>query len=153
MRAFTYTVHIDRPPDAVWDFMMDRRNSPRWNNLVRKVEVVTPGPTRVGSQLLVTLDAMGKTLQLTSEVWVCDRPRRYGVRNTRHNVTGVFEYLLEADQTGTTVQFSCDIQPHGWMWLSLPLLLKTDRLRYRDQLNNLKRIIEEPAPSSPVSQS
>ena len=54
MRAFTYAIHIDRPPDAVWDFMMDRRNAPRWNNLVRKVEVATPGPVRVGSELLVT---------------------------------------------------------------------------------------------------
>ena len=144
MRAFTYTVHIDRAPETIWDFMMDRRNSPRWNNLVRKVEVVTPGPTRVGTELLVTVDAGGKTLQVTSEVWACEPPRRYGVRNTRHNVTGVFEYRLDPDETGTTVQFSCDIRPHGWMWLTLPLLLRRDRLRYRDQLMNLKRLIEAP---------
>jgi hypothetical protein len=145
MRAFHYTVHIDRPPDAVWEFMMDRRNSPRWNNLVRKVEVVTPGPTRVGSELLVTFDIGGKTLQLTSEVWAYDRPTHYGVRNTRNRVTGVFEYRLDPSGSGTLIQFSCDIQPHGRMWLALPLLLRSSRIRYRDQLENLKRIVEHPS--------
>jgi len=143
MRAFNYSVHIDRSPQAVWDFMMDRRNSPRWSNLVRKVEVVTPGPTRVGSELLVTLDARGRTLQLTSEVWAYDPPKQYGVRNTRHNVTGIFEYRLQPEGSGTRVQFSCDIRPKGWMWLALPLIVRSDRVRYSDQLNNLKRVIEE----------
>ena len=142
MRAFTYAIHIDRPQDAVWDFMMDRRNSPRWNNLVRKVEVATPGPVRVGSELLVTLDARGTTLQLTSEVWAYEPPHRYGVRNTRNHVTGVFEYRLRPDGQGTQMEFQCDIHPHGWMWLVLPLLVRDSRARYRDQLGNLKRVVE-----------
>jgi len=143
MRAFTYRVHIDRPPQSVWDFMMDRRNAMRWSNMVRKVEVVTPGPVRVGTELLVTFDSAGKTVQVTSEVWAIDAPRRYGVRNTRHNVTGVFEYTLEPEESGTRVQFSADVRPHGWMWLVLPLLVKSTRQRYRDQLGNLKRVVEE----------
>jgi uncharacterized protein YndB with AHSA1/START domain len=142
MRAFVFTSHIARPPDAVWDFMMDRRNSPRWNNLVRSVEVITPGPVRVGTELLVTLDARGRTLQLTSEVWVVERPYRYGVRNTRHNVTGVFEYRLRPEGAGTQMEFQCDIHPHGWMWLALPFLIRDSRVRYTDQLANLKRVIE-----------
>jgi polyketide cyclase/dehydrase/lipid transport protein len=142
MRAFTFAAHIDRTPDAVWDFMMDRTNAPRWNNLVRKAAVITPGPVRVGSQILVTLDSRGRTLEITSEVWVVERPRRYGVRNTRNNVTGVFEYRLRPDGTGTHVRFQCDIHPHGSMWLALPLLVRDSRRRYRDQLGNLKRIVE-----------
>jgi hypothetical protein len=31
------------------------------------------------------------------------------------------------------------------MWLALPLLMRDSRVRYRDQLANLKRIIEEPS--------
>ena len=29
MRSFTYTIHIDRSPDQVWDYMMDFGNAPR----------------------------------------------------------------------------------------------------------------------------
>jgi hypothetical protein len=59
-------------------------------------------------------------------------------------VKGVFEYRLDPEGSGTKVQFSCDIRPRDWrMWLALPLIVKSDRVRYRDQLHNLKRIVEE----------
>jgi hypothetical protein len=143
MRAFTYTVHIDRTPGAVFDFMLDFSTAPRWRNLVRRVEIKTPGPLRVGSELLVTMDVMGRVKTATSEVWAYEQARRYGVRNTAQNVTGTFEYVLDPDGAGTRIQFSCDIRPAGWMWLALPLLVRSSRVRYKDQLLNLKRAIEE----------
>jgi len=143
MRAFNYTMHIDTSPAAVFEFMMDFSKSSRWRNLVRRVDVVTPGPLRVGSQLLITMDLRGKVKQFSSEVWAYDPPRRYGVRNTANNVTGVFEYVLEPQNGGTLVRFICDVRPHGWMWLALPLLIAESRVRYRDQLKNLKTAIEQ----------
>ena len=144
MRAFTYTEHIDRDPQAVFDFMMDFSNASRWRNLVRRIDVVTAGPLRVGSELLVSLDLQGRTTQMPSQVWAFEPPRRYGVRNTSNNVTGTFEYRLDPEPGGTHVQFTCDVRPHGWMWLTLPLLISNSRLRYRDQFSRLKRVIEEP---------
>ena len=144
MRAFNYHVHIDRTPQVVFDFIMDFSKASRWRNLVRRIDVVTPGPLRAGSQLLVTMDLSGRAQQLPSEVWVYDPPRRYGMRNTASHVTGTFEYRLDPARDGTEVQLSCDVRPHGWMWLALPLLISNSRLRYRDQLSTLKRVIEEP---------
>lgn len=149
MRAFNYTIQIDKTPAAVFDFMMDFSKSSRWRNLVRRIDVVTPGPLRVGSQLLVTMDLLGKVKQLASEVWEYDPPRRYGVRNSTNNVTGVFDYQLEPQDGGTLVRFRCDIRPHGWMWLTLPLLIAESRVRYRDQLANLKTAIHEDARVAP----
>ncbi len=142
MRSFTYSIEINRPPETVFAFMMDFARAPRWRNLVRAIEVTTPGPLRQGSQLLVTLDLLGKVQTLTSEVWVFEPPRRFGTRNTANNVTGVFEYTLEPHGTGTTARLTCDIQPHGLMWLTLPLLIRENRRRYRDQLPNLCAAIE-----------
>ena len=59
-------------------------------------------------------------------------------------MTGTFEYTLEPDGAGTRVRFTCDVRPHGWMWLVLPWVVRESRLRYRDQLPNLKRVIREP---------
>ena len=53
MRSFTYTIHIDRSPETVWAYMMDFNQAPRWRNLVRHIEVLTPGPLRVGSELKI----------------------------------------------------------------------------------------------------
>ena len=41
MRSFSYTIHIERRPEAVWDYMMDFSKAPRWRNLVRKIDVLT----------------------------------------------------------------------------------------------------------------
>ena len=143
MRAFNYTIHIDKAPAAVFEFMMDFSKSSRWRNLVRRIDVVTPGPLGVGSELLITMDLLGQVKQLSSEVWAYDPPRRYGVRNTANNVTGIFEYQLEPQNGGTLVRFQCDLRPHGRMWLGLPLLIVESRVRYRDQLSNLKSAMQE----------
>jgi carbon monoxide dehydrogenase subunit G len=142
MRSFTYTIHIDRAPDTVWTYMMDLSKASRWRNLVRSVAVRTPGPVRVGSELEITFDVMGKTRRAISEVWAYEPARRFGVRNTESQVTGVFEYSLQPDGAGTRVTFSCDVRPHGLMWLLAPLLLKSNRTRYADQLLNLKNEVE-----------
>lgn len=142
MRSFTYTIHIDRRPENVWTYMMDFSKSPRWRNLVREIQVLTPGPLRAGSEMKITFDAMGKVRKVLSEVWVFEPARRFGVRNTEQNVTGVFEYTLTADGAGTRMTFTCDIHPHGVMWLVLPWLVRGNRRRYTEQLPNLKREVE-----------
>ena len=102
---------------------------------------------REGSQLFVTFDVMEKIRTATSDVWVFEPPRRFGTRNTANNVTGVFQYTLEPQGAGTLVRFTCDIRPHGVMWLVLPFLIRGNRMRYRDQLASLKRAIEEAPPA------
>lgn len=143
MRAFRYTQHIDRPREEVFTFMMDFNTAPRWRNMVRRLEVVGGGPVKEGTQLMVTMDVMGKTTQIESEVWRYEPPHRVGQRNTRQGITGIFEYILEPDGAGTTVIYTCDVQPHGLMWLALPWLLRSSRYRYKDQLATLKQAMEK----------
>lgn len=145
MRSFSFSQHLDQPRDEVFAFMMDLRTAPRWRSMVRRMEVVNGGPLREGSKVLITMDAMGKSIQVEAEVWRYEAPHRFGMRNTRQGVTGVFEYVLEPDASGTTVTFTCDIHPHGLMWLTLPLLLMSNRNRYRGQLTALRRAIDAQA--------
>ena len=143
MRSFRFTQLIDRSPEEIFAFMMDFRSASRWRNMVRRMEVVGGGPVHEGSKMLMTMDVMGKTLELEAEVWRYEPPHRFGMRNTRQGITGIFEYVLEPNATGTLVTFTCDIRPHGLMWLTLPLLLPGNRQRYRDQLAALKRAIDQ----------
>ena len=143
MRSFRFSQHIDRSRNDVFAFIMDFRTASRWRNMVRRMEVVGGGPLLEGSKILLTMDVMGKGIQLEAEVWRYEPPHRFGMRNTRQGVTGVFEYVLEPDASGTTVTFTCDIRPHGLMWLTLPLLLFSNRNRYRDQLMALKRAMDQ----------
>jgi hypothetical protein len=143
MRAFCYTQHIERPREEVFAYMMDFSTAPRWRNMVRRIEVIGGGTVQPGSKLLFTMDVMGKTKQGEVELWCYEPPYRFGQTNTRGGVTGVFEYVLEPNGTGTQVSFTGDIRPHGLMWLALPWVLKSSRIRFRDQLGALKRAIEQ----------
>ena len=157
MRSFRYSQHMDRPREEIFAFIMDFSKASRWRNMVRRMEVLGGGPVQEGSRILMTMDAMGKVIQLEAEVWRYEPPHRFGLRNTRQGVTGVFEYVLEPNATGTTVTFTCDIRPHGLMWITMPLLLLSNRNRYRDQLAALKRAMDEqhshPLPASPGGSS
>lgn len=145
MRAFRYTEHIERPREEVFAYMMDFSTAPRWRNMVRRIEVVGGGPVKPGSKLLFTMDIMGKTKQGEVELWCYEPPHRFGQTNTRGGVTGVFEYVLEPNGTGTLVSFTCDLRMHGLMWLLLPWVLRSSRVRFRGQLAALKRAIEQPS--------
>ena len=145
MRAFRYVERIERPQEEVFAFMMDFSTASRWRNMVRRIEVVGGGPVQQGSKLLMTMDVLGKTVQGESEIWRYEPPRCVGQRNTRSGVTGVFEYILEPDQSGTTVIFTCDLYLHGLTWLALPWVLRSNRNRFRDQLATLKRAMEQKA--------
>jgi hypothetical protein len=142
MRSFTYSQHIDRTPEQVFAFMMDFKSAPRWRSLVRRIDVVGEGPVRQGSEILVTIDSMGKTRQVVSEVWSYDPPRRLGFRNTASNITGQFEYVLAPDGSGTRIVMTCDVRPRGLMWLLIPWIRRSHRIRYSDQLSRLKAAIE-----------
>jgi uncharacterized protein YndB with AHSA1/START domain len=142
MRAFAYETLIDRPPDQVFAFMMDFSRAPRWRSQVRNIDVITPPPLAVGSQLRITMDVRGTPREAISDVWAYDPPHRVGLRNTASRVTGTFEYTLDPAAAGTRVRFTCDVRPHGIMWLLLPSLIRSSRSRYRDQLETLKREIE-----------
>jgi len=150
MRIFTYSEHIERPREEVFAFMMDFRTAPRWRNMVRRIEVIGGGPVRQGSKLLFTMDVQGQIKQGEVELWLYEPPHRFGQTNTRSGVTGVFEYKLEPNGTGTTVSLTADLRPHGVMWLLLPFLIRSSRLRFRDQLAKLKQAIEqERSPGKP----
>lgn len=143
MRAFAFETHIDRSPEQVFAFMMDFSRAPRWRNLVRKIELVTPAPIQAGSELRITMDVMGKSREAISEVWAYEPPRRFGVRNTASGVTGTFEYRLDPENGGTRVQFTCNVGVTGVRWLALPFLIRSSRYRYRDQLGILKQEVEK----------
>ena len=50
MLEFVNTVHIERPAEAVFDFLADFENVPKWNYYVLRVEKLTPGPVGLGTQ-------------------------------------------------------------------------------------------------------
>lgn len=142
MTSFRHTIHIDRSPAHVWAFMMDFSKASLWRNHVRDMRVLTDGPLRVGTELQITFDLPGRVRTVRCEVCAFETARRFVLRSSSKKATGTFEYQLVPDGTGTAVTFSCDLRPHGVMWLLAPLMIRTNRERFAQQLPNLKREVE-----------
>ena len=142
MRSFQQSARIERSPAQVWAYMMDFSTAPRWRNLVREIRVLTDGPLRPGSELEVTFDVFGRLRNTRCDVVAFETARRFGLRNVTPKVTGTFEYTLAPEGTGTLITFSCDLRPHGLMWLLLPMMIRSNRTRFAQQLANLKREVE-----------
>jgi hypothetical protein len=47
---FANTITIDRPPAAVFAYLADLENLPRWNYAISETRKITAGPVRVGSR-------------------------------------------------------------------------------------------------------
>ena len=143
MRSFRYTIHIDRSPAQIWAFMMDFSNASRWRTNVREIRILTDGPLRAGTELQVTLGVPGRGVHAARcEVIAFETARRFGLRSVGKKATATFEYLLVPDGGGTDVTFTCDLKPHGLMWLLVPMMIRTNRERFARQLPNLKREVE-----------
>ena len=147
MRSFRYTARIGRSPAHVWAYMMDFSRTPRWHDRVREVRILTDGPVRAGTELQIVYDVPDRLRTARCEVWAFETARRFGVRNTERNLTAIFEYTLVPDGPGTLVTFTCDLRPHGVMWLLLPLMIRSNRARYAQQLPRLKQEVEGNAPT------
>lgn len=143
MRAFTLSVHIARPRQAVWAYMTDLANSSKWRPFVSRMETVDGQPLAPGSDVRVVMDIMGRTLQRVSRTTVFEPPHRWALHSSSRGIDGTFEYRVEPEGEGSRVVFLCDLTAHGLLpWLSLPLLAWSERRNRREQLPKLKALLE-----------
>jgi len=113
MYGFTRTEELPHPPEAVFDFVAEQGNLPRWSPEVLRSDVVGGGPVHRGSQLRQTR-RMGKR-ETTSlvEVVVHERPSRHAVRARVMGVEAVFTFRFEPAGAGTRATFECEARGRG----------------------------------------
>ncbi len=146
MRVFRYGEYIDRRPAVVWDYMMDFSTANRWRTMVTKLEKIGDGPLRAGSRLRVEFMTSGKVHEREIELLDFEPGKRW-VHRTLHPSTGIngdFEYLVRPEGTGTRVFLILHVTATKWTTrLLFPLLVRSQRRVYRQQLSALKRAVEQ----------
>jgi uncharacterized membrane protein len=143
MRLTRHTIWISRQPEDVFDLFVDFSQAPRWRQYVRRMELSDDGPLRVGSRVHVTMDLMGVPRTFDLEVLACERPRLWRHRTNETDFRGFIEYRFDAERAGTRVTMTIDAKPAGlYGWLALPLMLLRREQPYKEQLPQLKRVLE-----------
>ena len=143
MRAYTFSIHVDRPPQTVWAFLTDLSQTAKWRTMFRSMEVVGGGPLRAGAELRIVTEAYGKVTERTSSTLVFDPPRRWVMGSERDGVSGEFDYTVLPDGTGAKLVASCDLKAHRWLaWLFLPIIARQQKKLRTTQMDAFKRACE-----------
>ena len=89
------SILIERAPEAIFGFIADEfaRNYKRWSPEVQRLQILTPGPLRVGTRARQVRVDQGRRTDTTFRVVTLERPRRVCFTETRDRFR--IEYLLD----------------------------------------------------------
>lgn len=119
------SVAIQRPPEAVFDYLLDVSRHSEWSPKAYRTEGLTPGPVAVGTRFTsygyVPRDAEHRN---DVEVTAVERPTRLVLTSTEGSEQFVNTFTLTPEGSGTRVERLMDMpKPGGVLGLAFPLLL------------------------------
>jgi hypothetical protein len=155
MASARASILIDRPAPEVYAFIADdfTRNYRRWSPEVQRLEMLTPGPLRVGSRARQVRVDQGRRTDCTFRITALDRPSRVCFAETGDQFR--IEYLIVpgaggAAEAPTRLTFGFQLNR---LELDMRPFEKLIRAALQDGaervVRNLKRLVEsEHTPSS-----
>jgi uncharacterized protein YndB with AHSA1/START domain len=138
MAIIASTVHIERAPEDVFDYLVDLRNELEWNPGVESMEKLTEGPVGMGTRYRAKWK---QSKHIEVECTAFDRPHGWVYVNGGP-VSVTLTINLAADGTGTRLVSTFDGHPHGLMRLGFPVFLRIMRRQEAENMSNLKRKLE-----------
>jgi uncharacterized protein YndB with AHSA1/START domain len=139
----TETFLVDRPPEAVFDYMTDPAKLASWQTSKTSVEQLTDGPPQLGTRVRERTKPPGrKEFEQVVEFTEFDRPRRFRV----HIVEGPFPvdgtWSLEPSDGGTRVHFVAEGRLGGAMRLLQPVVARAVSRQFAGYHRNLRKNVE-----------
>ncbi|MFZ9698378.1 MAG: SRPBCC family protein [Candidatus Limnocylindrus sp.] len=134
---------IGAPLPRVWEYASDVQRQPEWMHEMKRVEMLTPGPVRVGSRGRATVRIFG--ISTTDDVVITrlEPPHAFGIRHEgKFTGEGLLEFSAEGDER-TLIRWMEYLRPP--LFPTLGGLIQRPILRriFQSDLESLKRILEE----------
>ena len=102
MAPVVETVEIAKSPQEVFAYLDDLSRHGEWQEQIESVELLTEGPTRVGSRAVDTRRVPGGRRKITYEITEHDPPRRAAFRGLdgpkRHIEVSAFPLIGQTEQ-------------------------------------------------------
>jgi carbon monoxide dehydrogenase subunit G len=149
MPAITQRVMVDRPADEVWAFIGDFENTTRWSRGVLEAKQTSDGPIGPGATLQTVVKAFGRRRTADYLVTEYEPGHAFAFEVTSGPMTSRARYSVEPAGAGTRLTASGEADVTGLFRLLAPILVRTVERHSRDDLANLKRILEASLPASP----
>lgn len=133
---------VGRPVDAVFDFVADERNEPRFNPRLLRVEQISAGPIGVGTRFRAETGRMGRTAEMVIEWTAYERPRLLSSRThmSAMDIRGTLTF--EPAPEGTLMRWLWEVEPRGVFKLMGPLIARMGQRQEETIWASLKRYLE-----------
>ena len=138
MPVMQNSVEIHRPPEQVFDELVDLRSELKWNPDVQSMEKITEGPIGVGTQFRAKWKQSG---YIICECTAFDRPRHWAYHNGGPVVVDL-DISVTPHGDGSLLVSRFDAHPVGWFTLIFPIFLIIMRRAEKAVSLNLKRFLE-----------
>ena len=143
------TIEIDRPVEAVWEYVAEPKNSMQWESGVEEMELTTEGPVRVGSKGRRVETYMGRD-EAVWEVTEWIPNKRAFIKFESNKFAGESEWNVEATDSGTRLSYRFGGSPKSpffklFFKLLTPLMKMMINRTARKNYVKLKAILESSA--------
>jgi len=137
---------IDRPVEAVFDFVADQRNEPLYNPRMVRVAKVSDGPVGKGTVFRSAARSMGRTAEMRIEMIGYDKPGLLVSASTMPEADITGRLTFEPAPAGTRMRWSWQVRPKGAFWLLTPLIAWMGSRQERTIWTSMKRYLETRQP-------
>ena len=146
MEKIVASVLINRPAEAVWKFITDWSNNPKWDKDSVETKQTPTGPLGVGT----TLQFRRCTFPKISDARVLEYEpnRKFTFEGTSGPMKGLIVTMsLEAVEGKTRLTETDDYKLGGFYRLLVPFMVGTPKRNAEARVGNVKRILESEAKS------
>lgn len=144
MSHLSTTIHVEAPPEIVFDIVADPTRAPEWQTLIAEMGEISGRPGGVGSSYVGYYRLAGRKLEGRFVITAAERPTLHQAAGTTRGGWARWTTLFEAAGGGTDVRVSLEYELPGEIVGSLFGILTGNRLdqEFKKTYANLKRLAE-----------
>jgi uncharacterized protein YndB with AHSA1/START domain len=145
MIMVTHRQIIEQPVERVFAFAANPENNPQWWATVLEAELASEGPLQPGSRFReLGQGPLGK-IESLFEVTAYQPGKQAQYRVIKGPIPAEVTETFAAANGGTELTVRVTVQPRGLLWLLQPLLGRMIDKNWQDNLNQLKKLLEDTA--------
>ena len=141
---FDLEVRIERPVEAVFDYVADVRNLPEWQESALEAEWLEEG-----KRFRERRSFLGRTAQLELEVKAFEENRRFDVESVSGPVRFEIHHSFEGDGDATSLRVSANAKIGGALRFAARMAQGQAERQFRGDLQRLKAVLERRDEESP----
>jgi len=145
MLKFSADIKVNRPVEKVFAWLTNAENQGKFDKSSLKMELLTPGPWRAGSQFRELRDMGGRKTEVLSEIAELE-PNRLFVIRSKTGPVWLGTWVFEPEGTGTRLHWTGQLTMNGFARLLEPLIGKQMNNQITKQFAQLPQLIENDIP-------